>query len=857
MLLVLVIANMLPVAALLAYTGYQDYQQTQELAAQTAMQLAEVTAQNVEAFLAETRLTMSRLANRPGIRRISAAHCDSVFFEFKDLYPQFANFSQANLDGELICSTSPQPGGKFTVIRDTVWFKRVTQTRDFVIAPPHIGLVTGKVVAVLAHPVRDDAGRMVGSIQLPIDLLGFKPIVSSSNLPRSTIVTLFDSTGTIVARSQDAERFVGTMQREAPIIATILSQRYGTARSKSVEGVERIYGFRPIKDSDWYVLAGISAEAVFKDAKAAALRNTVGGLAIFAFVAWFALYTRRLIVTPVLALRQAAQQVADGALDVRVPEGGPTEIADVARQFNAMLAARARQERALASSEADFRVLFEVSLEGILRTVPNGTILNANPAACAMFRMTEAQLCSGGRAAIAAMDDPRLVALLNERALNGRARGELTLIRGDGSRFECELSSTLYTAADGTIKSQIFIRDLTDRIQQETLRAGKEAAELANREKSVFLARMSHELRTPLNAILGFSQLLELDAALHASEKTSRMSGHINAAGTHLLALIDEVLDLARIEAGALAISPETLDVERLIRECMALTAPMSERCTIRMDYSEQPTVGGKDEHCWIRADRTRLRQVLVNVFSNAIKYNRAGGAVHVRLHGTPETVCIDVQDTGLGLSEAQQANLFQAFNRLGAEQGGVEGTGLGLVIVKQLLEAMGARIEVRSTLGQGSTFSLHFDRSPPPAVAHNAVPTTIAAAALTAPHKTVTLLYVEDNPANLDLIREVLTLRPHIRLETAPDGLSGLAAANRLRPDLILLDINLPDIDGFEVLLRLRAQPATADLRCLALSANAMQGETERARAAGFIRYIVKPFAVSQLLGVLDELLT
>ena len=184
-------------------------------------------------------------------------------------------------------------------------------------------------------------------------------------------------------------------------------------------------------------------------------------------------------------------------------------------------------------------------------------------------------------------------------------------------------------------------------------------------------------------------------------------------------------------------------------------------------------------------------------------------------------------------------------------------GTGLGLVIVKQLLEAMGARIEVRSTLGQGSTFSLHFDRSPPPAVAHNAVPTTIAAAALTAPHKTVTLLYVEDNPANLDLIREVMTLRPHIRLETAPDGLSGLAAANRLRPDLILLDINLPDIDGFEVLLRLRAQPATADLRCLALSANAMQGETERARAAGFIRYIVKPFAVSQLLGVLDELLT
>jgi signal transduction histidine kinase len=266
----------------------------------------------------------------------------------------------------------------------------------------------------------------------------------------------------------------------------------------------------------------------------------------------------------------------------------------------------------------------------------------------------------------------------------------------------------LYTGADGLPRSNIFLRDLTDRIQKEELRSGKEAAELASREKSAFLARMSHELRTPLNAILGFAQLLEFDPSVRTSTKTQAMIGHMRAAGLHLLSLIDEVLDLSRIEAGALSLALEPIEIEPLVRECLALTGPLAQEREIQLRCEP-----GERPH-WILADRTRVRQVLVNVLANAIKYNRVGGSVAVRLSGSSTQVQIAIEDTGVGLSAQQIARLFQPFNRLGAESGGVEGTGLGLVIVKQLLEAMSASIQVDSEPGSGSTFTLRFARAAP-----------------------------------------------------------------------------------------------------------------------------------------------
>jgi len=851
LLLVLVAATLLPLTALLVWSGYNNYTQAKSQATTAALGLARVAANSVEGFLSDARRTMDTLAARPQLRRADANACDPIFGEIHDLYPQFTGLGQANLAGELICSAYAPAGGVRTVVRHTEWFRRVVKERRFVVAPPHAGLLSGKPVVVLAHPVFGADDELVGSIQLSLDMTSFKPVPGSNMLPLASVVAIVDSSGVLVARSREAERFVGRPLHGSPILDIVLSRHAGSAIARSSEGVERIYGFQPVAGTDWYAIAGINTDDVFASARRAAVSNALLALAIIAFALVVVNHLRRRITGPVQALRDTAQRVAGGDLDARAPSGGPAELAEVAARFNAMLDANAQQVKALAEREADLRQLFDSSLEAILRTRPGGEILQANQAACTLFRLSEAELLKCKRGELIDENDPRLRALSEERARTGRARSELTLIRGDGTRFQGDISTISYAAADGTLRSSIFVRDLSDRIQKEELRAAKEAAELANRAKSNFLARMSHELRTPMNAILGFAQLLTHEPALAASPKALAMVAHVGDAGRHLLVLIDEVLDLSRIEAGALALSPEPIELGRLLTECLALTAGLAEQRQIRIERAPET------DACWVRADRTRARQVLVNVLSNAIKYNRIGGSVTLRLSRGDERVALAVHDTGHGLTGAQLAALFQPFNRLGAEGSAMEGTGLGLVIVQQLLKAMSGSIEVSSQPGVGSIFTLRFPRAEaPPAPAPNAAAAPPFHAAGAAPPRRH-VLYIEDNPANVALVREVLVLRPHTEIETAADGPAGLAAARRRRPDLILLDINLPGIDGFEVLRRLQAEPALAAVPCVAISANAMPGEAERALAAGFVDYVIKPFDVAELLARLTLWLT
>ena len=850
LLLMLVAGTVAPVAALLMYSIYSGYAQAHEQAAQAALGLAQVTADSVEAFLADTRRMMSKVAARPAVRLMDRQRCAPVFSEFRDLYPQFADFSQVNLAGEVICPVPAPAAGRSTTVRDAAWFQRVVREQTFIVAAPAADPASGSFVSVLAHPVFDDAGRLVGSIQLPMDLVNFKPVVGSSKLPPSTVITIIDSAGTLVARSLSPERYVGRKPAGSPIIEEVLARHAGTSRSANSEGAERVFGYLPIPGTDWFAIVGTSADVVFKQARENALRNGLLGLLVIGFALAAAAVLRRRIVEPIRALRDTAQRVARGELEARAPIGGPAEIAAVAAQLNAMLDAGAAQVRALADSEADFRRLFENSLEGILRTGPGGSIVQANPAACEIFRLSEEQLLKGGRAAIFDSRDPRLQPLMDERARTGRTRGEVTMTRGDGSSFECAISSSTYTGADGRVSGNLFLRDLSDRIQKEEMRAGKEAAELASRAKSAFLARMSHELRTPLNAILGFAQLLEFEPTMTGSPKLLAMVGHVRTAGKHLLALVNEVLDLSRIETGAMSLSVEPVEVAGLVDECIALSASLAVRHGVTMHFD-----GAGAAASWIRGDRTRVRQVLVNVLGNAVKYNRAGGSVQVRLGGDAAVVEIAVQDTGDGLSAKQIANLFQPFNRLGAESSAVEGSGLGLVIVKQLLQAMDASIDVAGEPGRGSTFTLRFPRTATPEApaAEPPAPAAVDGGERAAASAGPTLLYVEDNPANVALVREVLRLRPAWKLAVAADGEAGLAAAQRLRPDLILLDIHLPRLDGYQVMHRLRQDALLKAVPCIAVSANAMAGEDERARLAGFAGYLVKPFDVADLLARLD----
>jgi PAS domain S-box-containing protein len=390
--------------------------------------------------------------------------------------------------------------------------------------------------------------------------------------------------------------------------------------------------------------------------------------------------------------------------------------------------------------------------------------------------------------------------------------------------------------------------DITELKRTEQALRDKAAAEQANRAKSEFLARMSHELRTPLNAVLGFTQILQADAAQALSPAQRQRVDHIHAAGRHLLALINDVLDLARIESGMLDLAPEAFAWGDVVDDALGLMAPMARSRSVSLQLG--------DLSAGVVADRQRLRQVLMNLLSNAIKYNRPGGRVEIEARALPGWCVLSVLDTGRGLSPAQLKGLFEPFNRLGMEHEGIEGTGIGLSIARQLVSNMGGRIEVRSTPGVGSVFEVWLPAVEAPV---QVPPAPVVSSAPLAPaprDRGGRLLYIEDNEVNVLLVRELLALRPGMALHVAGDGQTGVAMARELRPDLVLVDMHLPDIDGHEVLRRLKGDPGTAGLRCIALSANAMPEDVSRALAAGFDDYWTKPIDVRRFLEALDRLI-
>jgi len=444
---------------------------------------------------------------------------------------------------------------------------------------------------------------------------------------------------------------------------------------------------------------------------------------------------------------------------------------------------------------------------------------------------------------------------------------ELTYFRKDGSRFPAVVSVTaLRDAAEAIIGYLLIGTDNTarklveaeqkrlDQALRETnlaLQGAKVEAERANLAKSDFLSSMSHELRSPLNAILGFAQLMDSESPpLTAGQKESTLQ--ILQAGWYLLELINEILDLAQIESGKFSLLLEPVSLDEVLADCQAMIEPQMRKSGIRVVFvdAERPL--------FVNSDRTRLKQVFVNLLSNAIKYNRVGGWVEVSSQSLPgNRLRVSFRDTGAGLSPDKLAQLFQPFNRLGQEAGTEEGTGIGLVVSKQLVEQMGGLIAVESTVGVGSIFSIDLDSADAVQQGRSAPPATAATASgpgTDAPQRMV--LYVEDNPANLMLVTKLLTRRPDIKLISAKDGRSGVELAQSAQPDVILMDINLPGISGVAALSMIQADPLTEHIPVIAVSANAMPRDIVKGLEAGFFRYVTKPIKVAEFMETLDEAL-
>ncbi|MBI5925943.1 MAG: transporter substrate-binding domain-containing protein [Aquabacterium sp.] len=462
---------------------------------------------------------------------------------------------------------------------------------------------------------------------------------------------------------------------------------------------------------------------------------------------------------------------------------------------------------------------------------------------------------------------------LHEAAAHGSSFGtQVSLDLPVGLRW-FELSVARKRTGSGQRDHFIVLsRDVTDRklVEQALARHGDElekivqersrqlveardASESASQAKSEFLSRMSHELRTPMNAILGFAQLIDMDVG-----SASRSKAHVQEilrAGKHLLHLINDVLDLEQVEAGRLTLHPERVELSALGREVLALMQPLADQQHVAL------SMGGMNDLA-VMADATRVRQVVLNLLSNAVKYNRPGGQVWLEacVHGD-EVIRISVRDTGPGIAAKYLDQLFQPFSRLGAESGQIEGSGIGLSLCRRLAELMQGAMGVHSQEGEGSTFWVDLPRAMPQRAlqenvmrpdAQSAIGPTVAGGRPSP--RLATLLYVEDNPANLQLMEQIVARHQGVELVTAPLGQAGLALARSSRPDLILLDIHLPDIDGYAVLGQLRSDPQTRATPVIAVTANAMPMDVHRIRDAGFDDYVSKPIKVTHIDMLIHE---
>ena len=520
---------------------------------------------------------------------------------------------------------------------------------------------------------------------------------------------------------------------------------------------------------------------------------------------------------------------------------------------------RKKLDQRLRDQQFYTRSLIESHIDALMTTDPAGVISDVNKQMEALTGCTRDELI--GAPFKSFFTDPQRAEAGIKRVLkeNKVTNYELTARARDGKETVVSYNATTFYDRDRNLQGVFAAaRDVTERkmldqaLQENNieLEMAKSVAEKANLAKSDFLSSMSHELRTPLNAILGFAQLIESgDPAPTPAQK--RSTDQILQGGWYLLDLINEILDLALIESGKLQLMPELVSLAEVMAECETMVESQAGKRNISVRF---PEVG--QSYC-VKADRTRVKQVLINLLSNAIKYNRTGGWVTVSLAATSTgRLRIDVTDTGEGLTPEKITQLFQPFNRLGQQATEEEGTGIGLVVCKRLVELMGGTIGVESTVGKGSCFwvELELMAGPPTADAHTtAEPTPVQSIA--SPH-VYSVLYIEDNPANLMLVETLVARRSDIRLLSASDGPSGIEIAHTARPDVILMDINLPGMSGTKALAILAADPATAHIPVIAISANAMPSDIAKGLAAGFVRYLTKPIRVNYFMETLDGVL-
>jgi signal transduction histidine kinase/CheY-like chemotaxis protein/HAMP domain-containing protein len=872
-LLLIVLAVAVPLTALLAMSIVGIRRSAERQAFMLLRQRADQAAQQMAGMLEKTEHLLAFMATRRRMSVLDREACESWVSGVPDPGNYYTNVGLIDAQGAMVCSARPSPNRVQFARFD--WFRAGLAAPGIWLSDPLRGPISGRMVQYMTLPVRDADGAKVGLLAASIDLAALNNALEPLLVDPGATVAITKG-DLFVTRLPEPQRWIGQpvperlrwkeAPRAAPQVALGLD---GGLRAFAVVEVPR-YGLRAI--------ASMPKDTVYEEANKEAWRRAAVAALTLACALAAALLAARRLAGALQSIADTARHLHDGATQVRADAGLPGEFGAVAREFNRLMDRndeRAQQLRRSERRAVRLRMFHETLSATGLAIARQAGPRELYDAVCAAS--TESGLASVAWVGVASAEGLRVAAACaaagadptptaSARALATRAierRDAILDAAADGAALaalpfavDADLSGVLMLrAADGevfegalTVLLTALAREISfglDLDRHREARAALAAAQAESLAKTAFLSHVSHELRTPLTAVLGFSQLVLGNAMRRADAEDSARLNHVLAAARQLMALIDDLMDVSRIEGGVLRLETADVDAIEVLDGVIHLLQPAAEarHVTLHLDVGATPSLT-------IRTDPVRLRQVFTNLVSNGVKYNRPGGWVRVSAHDEDTRVRLVVRDDGLGMSPAQLGGLFQAFNRLGRERSDIQGTGIGLLITKGLIELLGGELAFQSEQGVGTTVTVTLPVGRP---AGALVPVERAdMRPLPGNFEDVsgTVLYIEDNEVNAMLVEQVLAALPGVRVVVCRSAQEGVQAAARLLPHLVLMDMQLPDAGGLEILARLRADPATARLRVIALSSSAMPDEVAAALRAGAEDYWTKPIDFEALRG-------